>query len=995
MKNHNRPQKLYKKVMAVMCYFFRVSFTSLCPIRAIGKVIGLSYLMAQMSCAFANASVALNDALIELGHRHKISIVFNYDQVNTIQVNKPDEDLSFDESLTNLLSGTGLTYHYESDQIIYVNAVPAGEREKAHLQVAYVNQELDEILVTGYRGSLQRSLERKRNADSIVESVSSEDLGKYPDQNVAESLQRLTGVSVDRSRGEGQFVTVRGFGPQFNTVLYAGRVIASENQGREFSFDVLAAEAISGADVYKSTTAKMPTGGIGATIDLQIPKPLAYKGVKGVYRVEGEYDNLADTISPHLYGLASYSEDTWGALVSVNYRDAEYRVDRAVTQGWFLDDLSYVPDKKGAGDFAHARVPRNFDLRLETGERKRLGGTLVVEWKPQENFHLTVDGLVSDYSISSKIYSQANWTQNGNQAFGQVELNKNNTLIGYSYKKGLSEPTDIVATSQNRPTETKEIGVNLQWSPLDELEFRADYAYSESFNDNGGNNYFVVAGFPNARPQYIGGDRLAYPKVVLENAPELSAARSHLVIFEGDDTRDSINQLRLDFKYSLDGDFLTSVELGLMSLSRTKSQSSYKTPGDAGIDFIGYKVPLPETMFKPILIPQFLGKSASGPWYKFDPHKIADYLWSQSATGSSGGQGGFSPVNQPFDTWTVREDPREIYLQLNGQGELSGIPFTGNLGLRYADTQIGTLGNQQQLLSVKENANDPTSLDLSLSDAMRVENQHRYSNLSPLANLKFNLTDSQNLEFGLSKTLTRPTFKFLTPGLNSYVGRVGAAQAWGGNLDLQPYKSTNIDLAWSDYLDKNNFIGVNYFHKSISDFVRSITRVESVLSGPLGQFYVTRPENSEQYKVEGIEANAAIGFTNGFGFIANYTWVAEGYSQREVDFTNSKAPFEGLSDSYNVILYFENSRWQTRLSYNFRLPFLARSVGEQSQPEMVEGYGQLDFSADYKLSKNISINLDAVNLTQEKRRSYSVFKERLLEYTDSGARYSFGIKGTF
>lgn len=948
-----------------------------------------------MDNATASAAIDLNDALIELGARYDISIVFNYDSVSKIQVMPADPELPFEQQLVGLLNGTGLTYHYEDARIIYINAVTLKEADKASSKMPTGELPLEEILVTGYRASLLRSIEHKRNADSIIDSVSSEDLGKYPDQNVAESLQRLTGVSVDRSRGEGQFITVRGFGPQFNTVLYSGRVIASENQGREFSFDVLAAEAISGADVYKSTTARIPTGGIGATIDLAIPKPLDYKGSKSVYRIEAEYDNLANTHSPHLYALTSYSNDSWGLLASVNYRNAEYRVDRAVTQGWLLEDLSYVPLKEGDGDFTQVRMPRNFDLRLETGERKRLGGTVVIEWKPEENLHITLDGLLSDYRISSKIYSQANWTQNGNEEFGWARVNEHNTLTGYSYKEGRAEPTDIVATSQNRPTSTEQVGLNVHWNPLEKLDFSADYSWSESSNNNGGNNYFVVSGFPNARPGYFADEDAQYPKIILENTPQLEDAKSHLVIFEGNDNNDLSRQLRLDAKYLLDGDLLKSIELGLLSLSRTKSQVSYKTPNNIGSDFIGYKVSLPKELFSPIHLTRFLGKDVSGPWYKFNPYDLSRYLWNLHSPLGAEATSGFAPVLQPFDSWEVNESPREIYFQVNGKTEMMGLPITGNLGARYAETQLETLGNQQQLLGVEENPNDSTSLNLKLSDAMRVEDQRRYSNFLPLANLKVGLTDSQNIELGYSKTLTRPSFRFLTPGLNGYVGRVGAAQAWGGNLDLKPYRSSNIDLAWSSYLDKSNFIGVNYFRKSISDFVRSITRTESIISGPLGKFYVTRPENSEQYKVEGVETNAAIGINNGLGFIVNYTWVAEGYDQQDVDFSSSKAPFEGLSDSYNVILYFENSRWQTRLSYNFRYPFLARSVGEQSQPEMVEGYGQLDFSADYKVSEHLSVNFDAVNMTQQKHRSYSIFKERLLEYSDTGARFSVGLKGSF
>src|SRR3990170_4847664 len=148
---------------------------------------------------------------------------------------------------------------------------------------------LEEIVVTGIRGSLSESAEMKHRSNLILDSISSEDLGKFPDSNVAESLQRIPGVSIDRSDGEGRFVTVRGFGPEFNTVLLNGRTFASDNEGREFSFDLLAAELIVGADIYKSAQASVPDGGIGATMNIKTPRPLDLGGFKAIVSGKGVY----------------------------------------------------------------------------------------------------------------------------------------------------------------------------------------------------------------------------------------------------------------------------------------------------------------------------------------------------------------------------------------------------------------------------------------------------------------------------------------------------------------------------------------------------------------------------------------------------------------------------------------------------------------------------------------------------------------------------------
>lgn len=166
-----------------------------------------------------------------------------------------------------------------------------------------------DIVVTGIRGSLASSAAQKRNASGILDAISSEDLGKFPDANVAESLQRIPGVAIDRSNGEGQSVTVRGLGPTFNTVLFNGRSFASDNYSRAFSFDLIPAELISGAQVYKSSQAPLQGGGIGATINVQTPRPLDLKTFKGIFTAKGLYEKNSDKYTPQLFGLVS---DTLG-----------------------------------------------------------------------------------------------------------------------------------------------------------------------------------------------------------------------------------------------------------------------------------------------------------------------------------------------------------------------------------------------------------------------------------------------------------------------------------------------------------------------------------------------------------------------------------------------------------------------------------------------------------------------------------------------------------
>jgi iron complex outermembrane receptor protein len=189
------------------------------------------------------------------------------------------------------------------------------------------SESLEEVVVTGIFQSVKTSMEKKRNSDVIADGIASEDLGKFPDQNVAESLQRITGVSIDRDGGEGRSVTVRGFGPEFNAVLYNGRALATEGEGRDFSFDILAADIISGADAYKTNTASILAGGIGATINLSTAKPMDQGGLRTAFTVKGTQDTLADATNPAVSGVVSWSDEVWGVLVSANHQERDYRRD--------------------------------------------------------------------------------------------------------------------------------------------------------------------------------------------------------------------------------------------------------------------------------------------------------------------------------------------------------------------------------------------------------------------------------------------------------------------------------------------------------------------------------------------------------------------------------------------------------------------------------------------------------------------------------------------
>lgn len=315
-----------------------------------------------------------------------------------------------------------------------------------------------EIIVTGIRASLQSAAGRKRSAAIVQDSITQEDLGKFPDANVAESLQRIPGVSIDRSNGEGRFVTVRGLGPQFNTVLFNGRSLASDNYGREFSFDLLAAELISGADVYKSSQARIQDGGIGATINLRTSRPLDLNGFQVIANIKGNYESNNDKVTPQAFALVSdtFADGTFGLLGSVSYQKRIATVN-SVVSGGYLPNVDVGP----ASNLIYSDVyaPRNMDIGSSRDERTRLGATLVGQWQPSDSLSITVDGLYNKFKSESSSYALGLWFEPSQYSAATIDDNRNVTSLT------TSGSADMINSSGVRDTETWETGLNVDWKP--------------------------------------------------------------------------------------------------------------------------------------------------------------------------------------------------------------------------------------------------------------------------------------------------------------------------------------------------------------------------------------------------------------------------------------------------------------------------------------------------------------------------------------------------
>ncbi|WP_040394087.1 TonB-dependent receptor [Catenovulum agarivorans] len=943
------------------------------------------------------------------------------------------------------------------------------------------------IKVRGIRGSLIRAMDVKRDADGVVDAISAEDIGKFPDTNLAESLQRITGVSIDRSGGEGQLITVRGFGPQFNTVLVNGRQMASENDTRAFSFDTIASELVSGLDVHKTSTATMQSGGIGSTININTARPLNNPGFKLAASAKAVYDENSEETSPQVSALISntFADDSVGVLFALSHQQRKTRLNQAQMDGWleFAVDQEggiHNPQTESGADFTGQTIfsPRNYDHKVTFEERKRTNANLVLQYRPSSDLTLTADVLYSDFDIETDATSYGHWftapniqgveddgdlfDANGDRVRPTVDAN--GTVIDLYQEVGLA--TDMHAKKFDRLTETVAIGFNADWQVTDSLnlEFDVSHSTAERAANNGRGNQLSLIGYANrvrfqvddnilplasmfvtadsgiysgqqeldgalntGTPDNVGDESYFDADGFPAYNPEWAAAgvsdhldksnsRAHVMLRRGWAVEDEVTQFRIDGDYKLASDFITAVKFGVQHSSETKDLVRWDNEG-VGIHctYCGY----PDN---PVIL-----ESAQ---YVFDAG--SDFLSDVSGSGrmptswlAHDGEANFAFLEQQsgsnFDavrrnnSFTVEEETVSAYAEVDLETEFSGMYFTANAGLRVESTDISVDGTQEQVVNLK--ILDKTEMLAEYGSAKPISESKSYDSILPNFSAKLEITDDLVARMGLSRTLTRPTLQSMSPATVITTTRQGGnLTSTSGNPELEPFESDNFDLSLEYYFGDASYASVGYFRKNVANFIvntkdtitfdlpdggqltdpstGSDTNNPDASDG-IASFTNTLPINGEDATVDGWEIAFQHTFDSGFGAMANATLVD---SNAQLDPTNVSQVFAltGLSDSLNLVGFYEDGPLQIRLAWNWRDQFVQSLTQVQGNgPTIVEDYDQWDLSGSYDISDDISIFFEGINLTESYVHKRGRFDNHLLLVEDSGRRFAVGVRGSF
>ncbi|MHA6724058.1 TonB-dependent receptor [Sphingomonas sp. RS2018] len=847
-----------------------------------------------------------------------------------------------------------------------------------------------DIVVTGLRESLRRATDIKRSAPNIVDSIVADDIGKLPDQNIAEAIQRIPGVTISRDNGEGQFITVRGLGPAFSTALYNGRVLATENQGREFSFDILPAELINRVDVSKTPTAAQFEGGIASTVDMYTARPFDYGKTRAVLSAQANYDDLRGAVSPQVSGLFSttFADDTFGILAAFSYIDRKIAGQRIFTDGWEANQNLDL-NKDGRNEFTGVSLPTYVEYGVNSTARKRMSGLTTLQWKASDTLLLTVDGLYSklDVNDDNKVF----FVYGGPGEITAATVNANNSITSYT---GIASGPFITNQVRPRLAETYQVGGNLEWKPGNGLSGFVDVSWSRATDDTGGNQAWFESnlsgvGYSPATATFSLSENNKPVYSNLGNFNDTSNARLGYITYEGVSVDDEIFQVNTQGKYETDGGILRAVAAGVNYSDRTKGRTSTKTPDALQSVFGGIRVP--QNLFgEPADAKDFLGINMFPNGFPaYSAGDIARYLLTDTAINQTrdpaatraalaANGGTLDVVLVPSNSGTANEKTVSTFAQASLGGDFGSRSWSGNLGVRWTKTDVVSTGFGQEILSITQPGPglDPV---VNLSPAQPISQTGSYSEWLPSANFKIDVVKNVVFQAAAARTLTRATLSDLLL-IRNINPRPRERAISDGNPGLLPLVGWNYDAALTWYIDRSSYISVAAFQKDLRNLTESVTSTIQILGL---DFRRTRPENVGDDRIRGIEIGGQYTFSglpapfDGFGIQGNASFVGE----------------EG--NTYNAVGFYEKGPLQMRLAYNYRQSYELTDRGNRGQPVNIASYGIADASINYAITPNLTVFAQGLNIFNEKTFSYSVFPERVITYETYGPRYALGVRATF
>jgi iron complex outermembrane receptor protein len=912
-----------------------------------------------------------------------------------------------------------------------------------------------EIIVTGIRASLQRDLDIKRNASGVVDAISSEDIGKFPDSNVASALQRLPGIAIQRegSRGDASGVSIRGFGGDFVRTYYDGRQASTATGGRNVDFTTVGSDFVGKLSVYKTPDVELSTSAIGGTIDISLPKPFDRKGFHLAATASGSLQSRNKTVTPTGGLLVSdtFADDKFGVLGSVAYTRHDTTANDVFIPGWIgqqgggvlgvykcqLTAVCNPGDQVAANRTGTAAwAPQQQGVNQQSTHDERIDGRIAVQWAPTDNVLLTIDDNFSRQTVRSESYGYAAWF-NGSD-LRNVKLDSNGTVVDFNQ---FGTPMDFNANRSSNVYESNQLGANLKWDIVDHLKWETDVAFSRStrnpnhggYNDSmdigyGGTNGSGTLLGANTGVTILGASSDFLPQMH-DVGPAGNASRfldtsvvgSHVIVRGTNHNSDTVRQFRTALGWE-DGGF--AAKLGAQYIDDILSQGSDSTFSNGVFaSRSGYGVcsgrtggssggicPLPANVYQATVstngfIPGYSGSLAPG-FFVYNPYAVYQLL---EASGPS-----VAPSFNAGSALTVKEKTWSIWFKTKYEAKIADMPFHVSAGIRSETTNLSTSASGRTLLGLSIPAGDPTLIQPNpalgpntpkdgFSAVTQIVKSSNYTFLLPSVDVKLEITPKLIARLDASRTLTRPALSYLTPTVSLGTLRVGSLSASGGNPNLKPYLSDNFDAGLEYYYQKNSYIAINGYLKHITNFiVGGVTTgpIDGVIdpsTGKVAQFNINARVNGPEAVVKGVEIAVQHVFgDSGFGISANATLPS---SNRPYDPTNTSGgafTITGLAKSANVVAFYDKKGFQIRVAGNYRDEYLLTLGQGQggsygAEPVYVDKQFQVDASTSYDVNKQLTVFGEVSNINNSTYSTHGRFVRRQRLWPKNGVADNGGI----
>jgi TonB-dependent receptor len=879
---------------------------------------------------------------------------------------------------------------------------------------------LDDVVVTGYRHSLAEARNIKKDSDIAKDVIVAEDMAKFPELNLAESLQRLPGVQIQREAGEGRRISLRGMGPDYSRVQLNGMEIlgnvdsaqdarGQRSRDRAFDFNIFASELFKRVEVEKTYQAAQKEGGMAGTVGLFTAKPFDYPvGTKGAASVKLGTNQYTKDTQPRVVGLISQNWDNeFGALLSVayskrktteqghntyNYTDTNGIAD-AVAAGLDISALSPETQAKLLDPNTKIYWPDGNRLSSWNSDQTRLGITAALQWRPSDRALMTLDVLHGEYktdrdelhlatrpfdSPGSIIWDLA---QPAGSVWGPLFQTNSKinalTIDSHNYVT-YADVTGVTFGSENRRSFNKntfnQVALTGEWQLSDTVKIDGHAGYEKSRYATPIDDKLYMRARGNMIASYLPDGRTANFTYDWNTTDPSNYVMDNFY-FRGFWNESQLREGALNLTW----DFSKGYKL--------RTGIAYHRFEQGGMDVFNdgdNNGTTPITRGTSVADISYVYSNPWGSWLVGDYNKAFDKY------------GVAHTLDGAYDIENVSniiESTVSGFVQMDWDKELFGKRFRGNVGLRGYKTDTRSTGWIQ----------GSNYAYLGTADV-----SGNYSGVLPALNSVLELTPETLLRFSATQNLNRPTISSIRAQGYASLNDAGQIEASRGDPKLKPFKDTTLDLALEHYFDQEGLVSVGVFHKDIKDLIGGVTKenipfsetglptslIENLGAGldPIVKSFSYPINVSETVRVTGAEIAAQTRFTflpapfNNLGIVANYTYI------------NADDWFTGISkNSYNSTLFYETKRWGVRGSLSHRSKFYTdRSSDPQSAGTRgYQGSTYIDGAAFLNLSNNVQITLDGINLTNTKEVFFWSQYERMYLATQSGRTVMAGISYKF